>query len=45
MGVSSIPSILPFPKNETLGEGGRPTGDRPGKAAARMFVDELEWYA
>jgi NAD(P)H-dependent FMN reductase len=37
MGMSSIPSILPFPK-------GRPTGDKPGQAGARFF-DELEWYA
>jgi NAD(P)H-dependent FMN reductase len=45
MGMSSIPSILPFPKaHEMLDEAGRPTGDRPGKAAARFF-DELEWYA
>jgi NAD(P)H-dependent FMN reductase len=45
MGMSSIPSILPFPKaQELLDEEGRPTGDRPGKGAARFF-DELEWYA
>jgi NAD(P)H-dependent FMN reductase len=45
MGMSSIPSILPFPKaQEMLDADGRPTGDRPGKAAARFF-DELEWYA
>src|SRR5438034_9627641 len=45
MGMSSIPSILPFPKaQEMLTEDGRPTGDRPGKSAARFF-DELEWYA
>jgi NAD(P)H-dependent FMN reductase len=45
MGMSSIPSILPFPKaQELLDEAGRPTGDRPGKAADRFF-DELEWYA
>jgi NAD(P)H-dependent FMN reductase len=45
MGMSSIPSILPFPKaQEVLHEDGRPTGARPGKSAAR-FLDELEWYA
>ncbi len=45
MGMSSIPSILPFPKaHEVFDEEGRPTGDRPGKGAARFF-DELEWYA
>lgn len=45
MGMSSIPSLLPFPKaQEMLDEDGRPTGDRPGKAAVRFF-DELEWYA
>lgn len=45
MGMSSIPSILPFPKaQEMLDADGRPTGDRPGKSAARFF-DEFEWYA
>lgn len=45
MGMSSIPSLLPFPKaHELLDEEGRPTGDRPGKAADRFF-DELDWYA
>lgn len=45
MGMSSIPSILPFPKaEEMLDADGHPTGDRPGKSAARFF-DELEWYA
>ncbi len=45
MGMSSIPSILPFPKaHELLDADGRPTGDRPGKSAVRFF-DELEWYA
>jgi NAD(P)H-dependent FMN reductase len=45
MGMSSIPSILPFPKaHEMLHEDGRQTGDRPGRAAGRFF-DELEWYA
>jgi NAD(P)H-dependent FMN reductase len=45
MGMSSIPSVLPFPKaQEMLDEDGRPTGDRPGKSAVRFF-DELEWYA
>ena len=44
MGMSSIPSILPFPKaQQMLDEDGKPTGDRPGKSAARFF-DELEWY-
>jgi NAD(P)H-dependent FMN reductase len=45
MGMSSIPSILPFPKaHEMLHEDGRPMGDRPGKSAGRFF-EELEWYA
>ena len=45
MGMSSIPSVLPFPKaHEMRDEEGRPTGDRPGQRAARFF-DELEWYA
>ena len=44
MGMSSIPSILPFPKaHEMLHEDGTPTGDRPGKSADR-FLDEFEWY-
>ena len=45
MGMSSIPSVLPFPQAQNmLDENGQPTGDRPGKAADRFF-DELEWYA
>jgi NAD(P)H-dependent FMN reductase len=45
MGMSSIPSVLPFPKaHELLTDDGRPTGDRPGKGAAKFF-NELEWYA
>ena len=45
LGMSSIPSLLPFPKaQDMLDADGKPTGDRPGKAAARFF-DELEWYA
>lgn len=45
MGMSSIPSVLPFPKaHDLLDEEGLPTGERPGKAASRFF-DELEWYA
>jgi NAD(P)H-dependent FMN reductase len=45
MGMSSIPSVLPFPKaHEMLREDGTPTGDRPGGAAAR-FLDEFTWYA
>jgi NAD(P)H-dependent FMN reductase len=45
LGMPSIPSILPFPQaQEMLDEQGKPTGDRPGKGAARFF-DELEWYA
>lgn len=45
LGMSSIPSILPFPKaHELLSEDGRPTGDRPGRGATKFF-DELEWYA
>ncbi len=45
MGMSSIPSVLPFPKaQDMLDEEGRPTGDRPGKSAGKFF-SELEWYA
>ena len=45
MGMTSIPSILPFPRaHELLDEEGKPTGDRPGSAATR-FLDEFEWYA
>ncbi|HEX4589554.1 MAG TPA: NAD(P)H-dependent oxidoreductase, partial [Gemmataceae bacterium] len=45
MGMSSIPSLLPFPKaQEMLDVDGQRTGDRPGKSAARFF-DEFEWYA
>jgi NAD(P)H-dependent FMN reductase len=45
MGMSSIPSLLPFPKaQDMLDADGKLTGDRPGKSAARFF-DELEWYA
>jgi NAD(P)H-dependent FMN reductase len=45
MGMSSIPSQLPFPKaQEMLDADGKPTGDHPGKTAVRFF-DELEWYA
>src|SRR3954470_11530270 len=44
MGMSSVPSILPFPKaQDVLAEDGTPTGDRPGKSADR-FLDEFEWY-
>ena len=45
MGMSSIPSILPFPSaQEMLAEDGTPTGDKPGKSADR-FLDEFLWYA
>jgi NAD(P)H-dependent FMN reductase len=45
MGMSSIPSLLPFPKaQEMLAEDGHPTGDHTGKSADRFFT-ELEWYA
>jgi NAD(P)H-dependent FMN reductase len=45
MGMSSVPSILPFPKaQDLLTEDGTPTGDRPGPGADR-FLDEFEWYA
>ena len=44
MGMSSIPSILPFPKvHEALDADGTPTGPRTEKAAGR-FLAELEWY-
>jgi NAD(P)H-dependent FMN reductase len=45
MGMSSIPSLLPFPKaQDMLDADGKSTGGGPGKSAARFF-DELEWYA
>lgn len=45
LGTPSIPSLLPFPKaQDVLTEDGTPTGDRPGKSAAKFFA-ELEWYA
>lgn len=45
MGMSSIPSLLPFPRvHEMLDEAGAPLGDQPGKAADRFF-QEFEWYA
>jgi NAD(P)H-dependent FMN reductase len=44
MGMSSVPSILPFPKAQVLlTEDGSPTGDRSGTSADR-FLDEFEWY-
>jgi NAD(P)H-dependent FMN reductase len=45
MGMSSIPSILPFPKaQKILAEDGAAIGDYPGMSANR-FLDEFEWYA
>jgi NAD(P)H-dependent FMN reductase len=45
MGMSSIPSILPFPKvHEALDADGNPASERTDKSAGR-FLDELEWYA
>lgn len=45
MGMSSIPSILPFPKvHEALDDEGRARDAMTEKSAAR-FLDELEWYA
>jgi NAD(P)H-dependent FMN reductase len=45
LGMSSIPSLLPFPKiTETLDADGNPTSDRLGESTAR-FLGELEWYA
>jgi NAD(P)H-dependent FMN reductase len=45
MGMSSIPSILPFPKvHEALDADGNPTSERTDKSAGR-FLAELEWYA
>ncbi len=44
LGMSSIPSLLPFPKaQDTLDEAGVPTGDRPGQSADKFFA-ELDWY-
>jgi len=45
MGMSSIPSLLPFPKvHEALDADGKPSDPRTDKATGR-FLDELEWYA
>lgn len=45
MGMSSIPSILPFPKaGEAFDENGNPKDDRFDQSTKRFF-DELEWYA
>ena len=44
MGMSTIPSILPFPKaQEMLTEDGRPTSKPPSRA--ERFLNEFEWYA
>jgi NAD(P)H-dependent FMN reductase len=44
MGMSTIPSILPFPKaHEMLAEDGTPTSKPPSKA--ERFLNEFEWYA
>ena len=44
MGMSSIPSILPFPKaRDTMTEEGVRTDTR-GERAAEKFFSELEWY-
>jgi NAD(P)H-dependent FMN reductase len=45
MGMSSIPSLLPFPKaQETLDLDGNTTNALIDKSVAR-FLGELEWYA
>jgi NAD(P)H-dependent FMN reductase len=45
LGMSSIPSLLPFPNvQQALDADGRPTSDRTDKSAAKFFA-ELEWYA
>ncbi|QDU60347.1 FMN-dependent NADPH-azoreductase [Planctomycetes bacterium Pan216] len=45
MGMSSIPSILPFPKvGQAFDESGAPTSERTDKSTGR-FLDELAWYA
>lgn len=45
MGMSSIPSLLPFPKiQDLLDEQGKLKNDRFLQTANR-FLDELEWYA
>jgi NAD(P)H-dependent FMN reductase len=44
LGMSSIPSILPFPKiTQIVDEQGGVTQEPVKKSAARFF-DELEWY-
>jgi NAD(P)H-dependent FMN reductase len=43
MGMSSIPSIQPFPKaDQMIAEDGTPTGSR---LDVTRFLDEFEWYA
>lgn len=45
MGMSSIPSLLPFPKaHELVDENGVAQSERLNSSAARFF-DEFEWYA
>jgi len=45
MGMSSIPSILPFPRaQDALTEEGART-DEKGERSAGKFFSELEWYA
>jgi len=45
LGMSSIPSILPFPKVQNLlDEAGNLKQEMAGKSVSR-FVSELEWYA
>jgi len=45
LGMSSIPSILPFPKvQDLLDEAGNLKQEMAGKSVSR-FVSELEWYA
>lgn len=45
LGMSSIPSILPFPKaQDAFGDDLKPTSERTDRATDR-FLNELEWYA
>jgi NAD(P)H-dependent FMN reductase len=45
MGMSSIPSILPFPRaQDLLDADGRVSGDGVARSADR-FLGELQWYA
>src|SRR5205807_10555957 len=46
LGMSSIPSILPFPMaQDLLDEDGKPADPARADRNAAKFLSELEWYA